>query len=388
MTDINQLFFELIRVAIGTQVTLSRPPSKAEWAELYAMSKKQSLLGICFAAVQKLQCNDNQELRTQNPQSKPTHNQEPKTKNLDEVQYLTWMGMAAKIQQRNAVVTEQVRQVYQKLQEDGMRSCILKGQSHQRFYPQALQGLRQSGDIDVMVDGNDVDVLRYARQYEGDSMEWHYKHVHWHLLEDTSIDIHYRIATSRNLWRNSRIQRWCEDVKKDGIVYDEALGYAVLKDEENVVFLLCHALWHFLFEGVGLRQVMDIYFVLLSTMDSDGFNVSRIQSVLKSFDMLKFASAVMFVMKEVFWLPEQCMVCEPNEKEGRFLIEEVMQTGNFGHYDERKTVTAGDKGLVRACKKSVHYTRLLRHYPSEFLWTPIGSVYLRLWHWKTKRNLA
>lgn len=51
---INKLFFDLIRVAIGTQNTLSRPPSKGEWAELYAMAKKQSLVGICFAAVQKL----------------------------------------------------------------------------------------------------------------------------------------------------------------------------------------------------------------------------------------------------------------------------------------------------------------------------------------------
>ena len=40
---IEQLFFELIRVALGTQETLSRPPSKVEWTELYAMSKKQSL---------------------------------------------------------------------------------------------------------------------------------------------------------------------------------------------------------------------------------------------------------------------------------------------------------------------------------------------------------
>ena len=49
-----QLFFDLIRVAIGNQVCLSHSPTTDEWAKLYDMVKKQSLVGICFAGVQKL----------------------------------------------------------------------------------------------------------------------------------------------------------------------------------------------------------------------------------------------------------------------------------------------------------------------------------------------
>ena len=55
MNDINQLFFELIRVAIGNAVCLSQTPTTAEWNALYAMAKEQSLVGICFAGVQRLQ---------------------------------------------------------------------------------------------------------------------------------------------------------------------------------------------------------------------------------------------------------------------------------------------------------------------------------------------
>ena len=50
----NELFFELIRVAIGTQEGLSRLPSQKEWKALYDMAKKQSLVGVCFAALQRL----------------------------------------------------------------------------------------------------------------------------------------------------------------------------------------------------------------------------------------------------------------------------------------------------------------------------------------------
>lgn len=50
----NKLFFELIRVAIGNAVCLSHTPNADEWGELYAMTKKQSLVGVCFAGVQRL----------------------------------------------------------------------------------------------------------------------------------------------------------------------------------------------------------------------------------------------------------------------------------------------------------------------------------------------
>lgn len=81
MTD--KLFFELVRLSIGTTDSLSRVPTAREWGELYAMAKKQSLVGISFAGVQRL-CNSDEEYYA----------------GMTELQYLTWMGMAAKIQQR------------------------------------------------------------------------------------------------------------------------------------------------------------------------------------------------------------------------------------------------------------------------------------------------
>ena len=53
MTEINKLFYELIQVSLGRIVCLSRTPSESQWHELYAIAKKQSLVGVCFAGVQK-----------------------------------------------------------------------------------------------------------------------------------------------------------------------------------------------------------------------------------------------------------------------------------------------------------------------------------------------
>lgn len=143
--DINKLFFELIRVAIGNQMYLSYTPSADEWGDLYAMAKKQSLVGVCFSGVQKLQ------MQQQCP---------------PEMLYLHWMGMAAKIQQRNEVVNRRCVEVQRMLKAAGFKSCILKGQGVALSYYGTLAMLRQSGDIDVWI-----------RQKDGESFDDHFRKV-------------------------------------------------------------------------------------------------------------------------------------------------------------------------------------------------------------------
>ena len=144
MTDINNLFFELIQVAIGKRICLSHTPSADEWGKLYAMAKKQSLVGVCFAGVQKL-VEQRQE--------------------LPEMLYFTWLGMAAKIQQRNEVVNRQCVELQKRLSADGFRSYIMKGQYVATLYGEHLAALRQSGDIDVYLEGGLDKVLAYARTF-------------------------------------------------------------------------------------------------------------------------------------------------------------------------------------------------------------------------------
>ena len=136
-------FFELIQVAIGTRICLSQTPSADEWGELYAMAKKQSLVGVCFAGVQRLY-NDNVNGNPSNP-SNPLNPSNPS--NLPEMDYLQWMGMAAKIQQRNEVVDQQCKELWNVLHEAGLDVAVMKGQAIGCYYGELSQ-LRQSGDID------------------------------------------------------------------------------------------------------------------------------------------------------------------------------------------------------------------------------------------------
>ena len=70
-----------------------------------------------------------------------------------------------------------------------------------------------------------------------------------------------------------------------------------------------------------------------------------------------------------------------NEKEGQFVLAEILQTGNFGRADTR---FKGMSKFQRMVKHSIH---LLLHYPSEVIWTPIWLVYHKVWKWNKVREI-
>ncbi len=73
------------------------------------------------------------------------------------------------------------------------------------------------------------------------------------------------------------------------------------------------------------------------------------------------------------------MICEPNEKEGRKLMAEIMQGGNFGQYDSRDAALKRGGMVKHGVWKLKRVMRLVRSYPEEALWEPVFRVYHLVW---------
>lgn len=130
---------------------------------------------------------------------------------------------------------------------------------------------------------------------------------------------------------------------------------------------------------------------LLTTDSSglkDGLVVSEelggLQEELKWLGLWEFAGAVMYVLREVMGLDEKRMICAPDERRGRLLLEEIMAGGNFGHYDERNHF--GQGALWHNIQRFRRDWRMLRFYPSEALSEPLFRVCHFLWRWKQKHT--
>ena len=381
------LFFALIRVSIGRQESLSHIPTEMEWRELYALAEKQAVIGICFCGVQRLQ-----RLGYDIPMDL----------------YMKWLGMAAKIQQRNELMNRRCVEAQRMLTEEGMKSCILKGQGVARLYDfndnvnlnDKLGLYRQSGDIDIYVPCGMEKVLSWCREKYGD-VDYDYINAHVPVFKDVEVELHWRLQSMTNLFKNRKLQRWLEREETKEMILG---GEVYLKHSEtkitvptlefNAFYLMLHCYNHEFSSGLGLRQLMDYYFLLqnlnlgsnlnLNNLSADvrhvsdrGLNLSIIE-LFHEFGMERFVGAVMWIMQEVFGLERERMLCEPDEKEGRYILAEVMAGGNFGHHDERiRKVSKGKWQSVFATLQ--HAMHVLRRYPSEVLWMPVWMVYHFIW---------
>lgn len=354
---IEQSFFELIQVALDVRTCLTHSPSEDDWSRLYELVKKQSLVGVCFAAVQKLQ------LQHQCP---------------PETLYLTWLGMSAKIQQRNEVLNAHCVETCQKF---GSESCIMKGQGVAQCYQEHLRSLRQSGDIDLLLLQDQRCVVKMLMQMEP-NIKWDYVHAHLHLFEDTEVEVHYRPCCLYNLRRNKHLQEWFKE-NLQTVKVDLSQGQiAVPSWRFNTIYLLSHAYHHLLNGGIGLRQMMDYYFVLKQVEPTKNER-EEFRSLSRSFGMYRFAKAVMYVMKRVFDMEDKHLLCEMDVEEGAFLLNEIMEGGNFGHYDKRYRQRNKHNGRGKLLLNKIHNNmHLLTHYTNEVLWAPIYFV----WHYFWKRT--
>ena len=73
------------------------------------------------------------------------------------------------------------------------------------------------------------------------------------------------------------------------------------------------------------------------------------------------------------------LVCEPNEKEGKKLLAEIMRGGNFGQYDTRDAALKKGGMMKRGLWKLKRVMRLVRNYPEEALWEPVFRVWHLVW---------
>lgn len=355
---IEQYFFELIQIAIGSRTCLSQTPSADEWGELYTMAKKQSLVGVCFAGVQRLQ------LQQQCP---------------DEMTYLTWMGMAAKIQQRNEVVNRQCAELQARLAADGLKSVILKGQGTALLYG-ALAGLRQSGDIDIWVDGGMEKVLGWLKGKKISLGDVDSVHVPAEFFQDTEVEVHFRPSYMFGRKAEKLLMAFFEENASDQLTNrDERLGFSYPTVAFNLVFSMVHINRHIYSEGIGLRQLLDYYMILRASSESERTDAYVLLSRLK---IGKFAAGIMHILLKCFGLSEDLLLCKANAEEGEFLLKEIMQGGNFGHYDDKNSHLPKSMRWLRGWWSIKRMARYAIHYPSESFAMPVWKVTHYLWRKK------
>lgn len=363
----------LLRYSIGTSHRSSESLPKEEWNDLYKIAQQQSLLGVLFDGIQNI----------------PDVGMERKL-------LLRWYAASEQIKKANEKTNRAVVEVCESLRKQGFRTCVLKGQGNNLLYPNPYS--RMSGDIDLWVmygekeeERRQMDelagkVIGYAKRRNPEAKAC-YHHVDAGMFQGIEVEMHYRPSFLNNLIYNRRLQRWLEENAEEQFANevelpDGAGRICVPTHRFNVVYQLVHMYNHLIHEGIGLRQMVDYYYLLRTTDNRQQTTDNRrVLDTLRHLGLYRFAGAVMWVLKEKLGLEKDCLIVPPDERLGEVLFDEIMQGGNFGQHDERVKHDASpwQKNIQRLKRD----WRLMCYFPSECLWEPIFRWYHFFWR---KRN--
>ena len=446
----HQIFFDFLRFSIGSESEIPGSLIEADWKELYRIAQKQALVGILFDGIQRLPSSD---------------------VGISRDLLLQWIAQCQMLEKANMRLNDAAIQVSEWFRKKGFRACILKGQGNALLYPNGLH--RTPGDIDIWVEGGDKRVISFVRSISPHEKAC-YHHIEFPSYKGVEVEVHYRPSFLLCFRHNRKLQKYYERVKEEQFSHRVMLGeqgeIAIPTVEFNLIFQLTHIFSHLMNEGIGLRQLVDYYYVLcdfykvyqkssnpsvslskgsstfspspsssgsgdvtapsrcsepLRSKDGGPSKVSpncagwdrrdaigdmtsataststdtsataarssfaanssaaidRVQKELKELGLWKFAGGIMYIMQEVFGMPASRLIVPPNEKYGRFVLNEVLEAGNFGRHDARNRF--GRSQLGHNLQRVYRDIRLVRYFPAEALSEPL----FRVWHffWRKSR---
>lgn len=353
MTTTDRKFLNLMRLALsGTPTTDSITPG--EWREIYRTAAKQAVTTVIADAADKL----------------------PQTQMPPKEVAMKIAAVAIHAERQNKALNKACCEITGYFAQKGMRSCILKGQGNATMWPNPMR--RHPGDIDIWVEGGVKKLLPAARQM-GIREKVCYHHVGITPYKGIEVELHFRPGFMQNPIHNARLQRFFAQNADKAFCNKTALphsaGYICTPTNSfNRIQQLAHIINHFGHEGIGLRQVADYYWLLCQGFTAEENAADR--EMLKRLGMTRFAQALMWILHNRLGLDDKHLMVSPDEKRGRFLLEEIMMSGNFGHADTRVSRKTRSNALLKNIERLKRDFRLIRFYPTEMTAEP----FFRMWH--------
>ena len=181
-----KIFFDFLRFCIGSAKEIPGSLKEVDWKKLYAIAKKQALLGVLFYGIQRL----------------------PKELAPEQKLLMQWMVMAEQIRKQNIRLFQDSVKVCQNFDNKGFSNCILKGQGNALLYPDPY--MRMPGDIDIYLSGGRRKIMKYVDQVCPNQV-MRYHHVDFPVMK-TAIEVHFTPSYMFCPIHNRRMQKWFEEV--------------------------------------------------------------------------------------------------------------------------------------------------------------------------------
>lgn len=346
-----QPIFDFIKYSLDEKSSFPESANRINWDDFLAFCMRQNIPGIVFQGIERAKVR------------------------IPHKTLLHWVGCTEQIKALNLLTDKRTRQMCHFWEKCGCRSCILKGQANARMYPHPE--LRTPGDIDIWVEGNDVDITKTVLSVVPDA-KYSFHHVKMPVFDDVSVEVHYRPAYLSNWWKDRKLQKLTTSIAKkqfDNLNAARDTMFACLTDEFNALYSIIHMFGHCFTSHNNLKQLID-YFYLLKR----GLSFEQREWVKHQFTCLgveSYAAGIMWIEHEMLGLERQYLIIEPDEEIGNLLMDYVL---NYGERKKRSKLSL----LIHRITDNLP---LLRYFPSPVLIGPIYLIWHQWWKWDMHRKL-
>ncbi len=177
---------------------------------------------------------------------------------------MNWMGKAQQIRRQNRKVNLVASKLFSMLREDGQRCCVQNGQENALMYPNPYS--RTPGDIDVWIHASREYLTEYAKRHFKLKVDIRFHHLET-TMDGVPVELHFFPCSMNNPFYHARLQKWFKrnaDLQCSNVVslLDGIGEIAIPTTAFNVICQLTHLYHHFFDEGIGMRQIIDYYYVV------------------------------------------------------------------------------------------------------------------------------
>lgn len=285
---------------------------EVNWKEIIKLAKEQTVVGIVYDGMLTLP----QELRP------------------SRIVLLQWTNILLQLENNNLLMNEELWKLFANYETNSVSPILMKGQGLAYNYPQPLH--RQCGDIDVYVGKSGFDKAnKLLVSLGGEIINVSSRRVlcKWNIL---TVENHCKLTEFGSPWANSFLNKEMKQVgNSNRKVKIGEYDIRLLPLELDVMFVLVHLLLHFIYEGIGLRQICD--WACMLHRYRDDIDKKELERLLRGVGCFNGAKIVGAMMVKYLGFPKcevPFMISAEDYKNSEWLMDGIIEGGNFGFYSE------------------------------------------------------
>lgn len=346
-----QAFLALIRAGLWQTDPSIRPfigLTAGQWEEVYAMSRRQTVSGICYDALTRLP----------DPLLPP-----------DEL-LTRWVARVNAIEKTNMLMARSTARLVAFMQEAGLHPVVQKGLSVGRHYPSP--SLREAGDIDLWFPEEELRKAVAAVRRLGKEVKSHPDRSYSFTHDGFVVEIHRKLINLGNPSAAASLRSLIACEKTHTAATHEG-DLPVLSPLLEMLLIDVHIMRHSFGMGIGLRQICD-YAISAARLHGlyspddfrracHTFGISRWTAMLNDF-------VISYLDTPADVLPDSGYTGRHDDPAA--LIDIVREGGNFGHYlpTRRSILSPRMRSKLHTFVLIVRRSRFAaRMAPREALWS-------------------